>query len=85
MAYLILKSKEEGKNQEPIQSITIPDPGHHMGKWFQTKPKSDIFCLRFSDSGLVPDMRYVWMGSPWLISVMIVHELWAIFYYSSKL
>ena len=26
------KSKEEGKDQESIQSSTTPDPGHHMGK-----------------------------------------------------
>ena len=25
-------SKEEGKNQESIQSSTTPDPGHHMEK-----------------------------------------------------
>ena len=25
-------SKEEGKDQESIQSSTTPDPGHHMGK-----------------------------------------------------
>ena len=26
------KSKEEGKDQETIQSSTTPDPGYHMGK-----------------------------------------------------
>ena len=26
------KSKKEGKDQESIQSSTIPDRGHHMGK-----------------------------------------------------
>ena len=26
------ESKEEGKDQESIQSSTTPDPGHHMGK-----------------------------------------------------
>ena len=26
------KSKEEGKDQESIQSSTTPDPGHHTGK-----------------------------------------------------
>ena len=26
------QSKEEGKDQESIQSRTRPDPGHHMGK-----------------------------------------------------
>ena len=26
------QSKKEGKDQESIQSSTIPDPGHHMGK-----------------------------------------------------
>ena len=26
------KSKEEGKDQESIQSGTTPDPGNHMGK-----------------------------------------------------
>ena len=25
-------SKEEGKDQELMQSSTKPDPGHHMGK-----------------------------------------------------
>ena len=29
---MIFQSKEEGKDQESIQSITTPDPGHHMGK-----------------------------------------------------
>ena len=27
-----IQSKEEGKDQESIQSSTTPDPGHHMGK-----------------------------------------------------
>ena len=27
-----LQSKEEGKDQESIQSSTTPDPGHHMRK-----------------------------------------------------
>ena len=26
------QSKEEGNDQEPIQSSTTPDPGHHVGK-----------------------------------------------------
>ena len=26
------QNKEEGKDQESIQSSTTPDPGHHMGK-----------------------------------------------------
>ena len=26
------ESKEEGNDQESIQSSTTPDPGHHMGK-----------------------------------------------------
>ena len=26
-----IQSKEEGKDQESIQSSTRPDPGHHMG------------------------------------------------------
>ena len=30
------KSRKEGKNQEPIQSSTTPDPGHRMGKWQNT-------------------------------------------------
>ena len=25
-----MQNKEEGKYQEPIQSNTTPDPGHHM-------------------------------------------------------
>ena len=28
---ILKKSKEEGKDQESIQSNTTPDPGHHMG------------------------------------------------------
>ena len=28
-----VKSKEEGKDQESIQSNTTSDPGHHMGKF----------------------------------------------------
>ena len=27
-----IQRKEEGKDQESIQSSTTPDPGHHMGK-----------------------------------------------------
>ena len=27
-----LESKEEGNDQESIQSSTTPDPGHHIGK-----------------------------------------------------
>ena len=26
------KSREEGKDQESIQSSTTPDPGYHMGE-----------------------------------------------------
>ena len=29
--------KEEGKDQETIQSSTTPDPEHHMGKWQKHK------------------------------------------------
>ena len=29
---LAFKNKEEGRDQESIQSSTTPDPGHHMGK-----------------------------------------------------
>ena len=28
----IIKSKEERKAEESMQSSTTPDPGHHMGK-----------------------------------------------------
>ena len=28
----LLKLKEEGKDQESMQSSTTPDPGHHMEK-----------------------------------------------------
>ena len=31
-SYYIIKSKEEGKDQESIQSSTTPDLGQHMGK-----------------------------------------------------
>ena len=30
-------SKEEGKCQKSIQSSTTPDPGHHTGKWQNTR------------------------------------------------
>ena len=36
---LISQSKEEGKNQELMQSRTTPDPGHHMGKVPKTQRK----------------------------------------------
>ena len=36
----IMQSKEEGKDQESIQSSTTPDPGHHIGKMTQTKKTS---------------------------------------------
>ena len=29
---MVSQSKEEGKNQESIQSSTTPDPGHHVEK-----------------------------------------------------
>ena len=29
----VLQSREEGKDQESIQSSTTPYPRHHMGKW----------------------------------------------------
>ena len=28
---------DEGKDQESIQLSTTPDPGHHMGKWQNTR------------------------------------------------
>ena len=31
------QNKEEGKDQELIQSNTTPDPGHTMGKWQKHK------------------------------------------------
>ena len=31
------QAKEEGKDQESIQSSTKPDPGHHLGKWQKIK------------------------------------------------
>ena len=33
LQFISSKSKEEGKDQELIQSNTKPDLGHHMGKW----------------------------------------------------
>ena len=33
---MICKSKDQGKDQESIQSITTPDPGHHK-KWQNTR------------------------------------------------
>ena len=32
LGILMEKSREEGKDQESIQSSTTPDPGYHMGK-----------------------------------------------------
>ena len=42
------KSKEEGKDQESIQSSTTPDPGHHMGKKHHTQesPEVNLFPAR---------------------------------------
>ena len=34
---IAIKSKEEGKDQESIQSSTTPDTGHHMAKWQNTR------------------------------------------------
>ena len=34
------KSKEEGKDQESIQSSTTPDPGYRIGKWQKHKKTS---------------------------------------------
>ena len=34
---LIIQSKEEGKDQESIQTSTTPDPGHHMTKQLKHK------------------------------------------------
>ena len=31
--YIPILRKEEGKDQESIQSSTTPDPVHSMGKW----------------------------------------------------
>ena len=31
-SFVFLKSKKEDKDQESIQSIATPDPGHRMGK-----------------------------------------------------
>ena len=39
-SYYYYNSKEESKGQESIQSSTIPDPGHHMGKWQKHKKTS---------------------------------------------
>ena len=45
-----VKSKEEGKDQESIQSSTTPDPEHHLGKWqkhtktSQYKRAKEIIC-----------------------------------------
>ena len=51
----INKKTEEGKDQERIQSSTIPDPGHPMGKWRKRKnrkhtrePRSQSFPIRQS-------------------------------------
>ena len=35
-----LQSKEEGKDQESIQSSTTSDPRHHIGKWQKLKKAS---------------------------------------------
>ena len=34
------ENKQEGKDQESIQSSTTPDPGHHMGRWQEHKGTS---------------------------------------------
>ena len=39
---IYFKSKEEGKDQESIQSSTPPDSGHHIGKWQKHKKTSHI-------------------------------------------
>ena len=39
---IVLKSKEEGKDQELIQLSTKPDPRHHMGKWQKHKETSHM-------------------------------------------
>ena len=31
--FLSFENREEGKDQESIQSSTTPDPGNRMGKW----------------------------------------------------
>ena len=49
----LLESKEEGKDQESIQSSTKPDLGHHVGKRQKLKktlhtkePKGKLFPCR---------------------------------------
>ena len=34
--YLVFERKKDGKDQEMIQSSTIPDQGYHMGKYQTT-------------------------------------------------
>ena len=46
---LAYKSKEEGKDQESIQSSATPDPGHHMGV---TKSQENITYKRVKKSVL---------------------------------
>ena len=36
------KIKEEGKDQELIQSSMTPDPGHHIWKWQNHKITSNV-------------------------------------------
>ena len=38
----VYKSRREGKDQEPMQKNTTPDPGHHMGKGQKQKKTSHI-------------------------------------------
>ena len=46
------KSKEEGKDQESIQSCVTPDPGRHMGKlythFFRIKITDNSYGLLFN-------------------------------------
>ena len=46
------KSKQEGIDQESIQSNTTPDPGHYMGKWQKhTKTHENITYKRAKRPG----------------------------------
>ena len=42
-----INSKEEGRDQELIQSNITPDPGRHMGKW-QTQGKNTYKIVKRS-------------------------------------
>ena len=54
--YIPILRKEEGKDQESIQSSTTPDPVHSMGKWHiqESQAESLMSCDINYDIKLFP-------------------------------